>query len=73
MDCKADRSKGELIIQKLWLEAGFEPTNAFLKALMKSVDEFAGFNNCESVKLLKSNMGKGMMKGFREMLHDSPL
>jgi len=68
MDCKAERSKGELIIQKLWLEEGFEPTDAFLKALAKSTDEFATFNNCESVKLLKSNMDKGLLKKFREVL-----
>jgi hypothetical protein len=68
MDCKAERSKGELIIQKLLLEHGFTPTDAFLKALAKSTDEFAVFNNCESVKLLKSNMDKGVQKEYKEML-----
>ena len=55
MDCKAERSKGELIIQKLLLEHGFTPTDAL-------------FNNCESVKLLKSNMDKGVQKEYKEML-----
>ena len=68
MDCKAERSKGELIIQKLLLEHGFTPTDAFLKALAKSTDEFAVFNNCESVKLLKSNMDKGVQKEYKKML-----
>lgn len=68
MDCKADRSIGELIIQKLWLEEGFKPTDTFLKALAKSTDEFAAFNNCESVKLVKSNMDKRVVKEFKELL-----
>jgi hypothetical protein len=68
MDCKAERSTGELIIQQLWLEDGFPPTDTFLKALAKSTDEFAVFNNCESVKLVKSNMDKGVQKEFRDLL-----
>jgi hypothetical protein len=67
MDCKAERSKGEFIIQKLWLEAGFEPTDAFLKALAKNTDEFAVFNNCENIKLAKFNLNKATqtsLKGF---------
>ncbi len=71
MDCKAERSKGELIIQKLWLEEGFTPTDAFLKALAKSTDEFAAFNTCERVKLLKSNMDKAAQKEFRELLKNT--
>jgi uncharacterized protein YcaQ len=67
MDCKAERSKSQLIIQKLWLEDGFTPTDAFLKALAKSSDEFTVFNNCESVKLVKSNMNKGVQKEFKEL------
>ncbi len=66
MDCKAERSKGEFIIQKLWLEDGFTPTDTFLNALAKSTDEFAVFNNCESVKLQKSNLGKGAQREFKE-------
>ena len=68
MDCKAERSKGELIIQKLWLEDDFTPTDAFLNALAKGTDEFAVFNNCKSVKLLKSNLDKGAQNGFKELL-----
>jgi len=68
MDCKAERSTGELIIQKLWLEDSFPPTDAFLKTLVKSVNEFAAFNNCESVKLVKSNLDKVVQKGFRELV-----
>ena len=70
MDCKAERSKAELIIQKLWLEEGFEPSALFLKALAKSTDEFAAFNNCESVKLLKSNMDKAEQKTLKEALKE---
>ena len=68
MDCKAERSIAELVIQKLWLEVGFEPSAPFLKALAKSTDEFAEFNNCESMKLLKSNMDKSVLNEFKELL-----
>jgi len=68
MDCKAERSTGELVIQKLWLEDGFVPTTVFLKAIAESINDFAAFNNCERVKLLKSNMEKGAVKKFKEML-----
>lgn len=68
MDCKAERSKGEFIIQKLWLEKGFTPTDAFLKALSKSTDEFAEFNNCENMRLLKSNLNKADQKSLKDLL-----
>ena len=68
MDCKADRASGMFVIQKLWLEASFEPTDAFLKAFAKSTHEFAIFNACEKVKLVKSNLNKTSLKSLIVLL-----
>ena len=68
MDCKAERSKGVFVIQQLWLEEGFSPTDAFVKALAKSCVEFAKFNGCDVVKVEQSNIARGVMKVFKEMV-----
>jgi uncharacterized protein len=68
MDCKAERSMGVFVIQHLWLEEGFSPTDAFVKGLARSCVEFAKFNGCEVVKVERSNMEKGVMKLFKEMV-----
>jgi hypothetical protein len=68
MDCKAERSSGEFLIQKLWLEEGFEPTDAFFKTLVKSIAEFSTFNNCENIKLLKSNLHKANNASLKGLL-----
>jgi uncharacterized protein YcaQ len=68
MDCKAKHSTGEFTIQQLWLEDGFTPTDVFLKALVKSVNDFAEFNNCESVKLVKSNLNKLPERSLKDLL-----
>jgi uncharacterized protein YcaQ len=68
MDCKADRATGAFIIQNLWLEEGFKPTDSFFKTFVSSTFELAKFNNCDTVKLTKSNLDKIMLKEFKEML-----
>ena len=68
MDCKADRTSGTFIIQKLWLEESFEPTNTFYKAFVKSTQEFAAFNNCEEIKLIKSTLDKANHRSLATLL-----
>jgi uncharacterized protein YcaQ len=66
MDCKAERSTKTFIIQNIWLEDSFKPTNNFLKAFVSSTLELAEFNACKTVKLMKFNLDKIMQKTFKE-------
>ena len=68
MDCKAERATGTFIIQKLWMEDGFSPTEAFIKAFAKVVKEFTKFNNCEVVKMDKSNLAKAAHTALKDLL-----
>jgi uncharacterized protein YcaQ len=68
MDCKADRTTENFIIQNLWLEAGFKPNEIFMKAFVRSVNEFAFFNNCDYIVLEKSNLDRVTQKVLKGLL-----
>jgi hypothetical protein len=43
MDAKLERHNGSLVINGLWLEAGFKPEEAFWQALRRGLDNFMEF------------------------------
>jgi uncharacterized protein len=53
MDAKADRKKRTLIVRKLFIESEASDLDNFYPAFVKSLTEFARFNQCEYVKLEK--------------------
>jgi len=55
LDPKADRKSKTLLVQSLRLEPGFDPGEVFLRALAERVREFARFNACERVKIVKTS------------------
>jgi uncharacterized protein YcaQ len=59
LDPKADRKAERLIVRKLWLEPGFEATDAFLEQLGRALARFAAFNRCASVKVERMSPPKG--------------
>jgi len=50
MDCKADRKSGELQVLSLHREASLRKTDEFCAALAVTLEDFARFNRCETVK-----------------------
>lgn len=51
MDAKAERKKKVFIIRKLYFENGYEDYDKLLSVLGKKLNEFAGFNGCEKIKV----------------------
>ena len=58
MDPKADRKAKTLVLQSFYLEEGFRPGDAFLRALAKRLVEYAAFNGCDDIKVEKTKPAK---------------
>lgn len=58
LDPKADRQNKQLIINSLFIEKRMADGDEFFSALGKSLKEFAVFNKCEEVSLIKTYPAK---------------
>jgi len=58
LDPKADRKNQELIINSLFIEKRMADMDEFLPALAKSLKEFAAFNKCDEISLIKTYPAK---------------
>ncbi|PKK84186.1 MAG: hypothetical protein CVT49_05155 [candidate division Zixibacteria bacterium HGW-Zixibacteria-1] len=58
LDPKAERKSKTMIIQKLQLESGFDPSEEFLAALAEKLARFAHFNDCNKLKFIKMQPAK---------------
>lgn len=54
MDPKADRKKKTLLIQNLVFEPGFVEFDGFMPEFASKIRDFARFNGCEDIKLVKA-------------------
>lgn len=58
LDPKADRKNQQLIINSLFIEKRTADGDEFITALAKSLKEFAAFNKCEEISLIKTYPAK---------------
>lgn len=54
-DCKAHRKNGELELIHLHIENKQKDIELWIKPLVKTIQQFAFFNNCQSIKLSKTS------------------
>ncbi len=65
MDAKADRKEKKLVILNIHFER-VKISKLMVVSLFNSIKEFAVFNKCSTVMIMKSN-SKEFLKGFRYM------
>jgi len=58
LDPKADRKNQQFIINSLFIEKRMADMDEFITALAKSLKEFAAFNKCEEISLIKTYPAK---------------
>jgi uncharacterized protein YcaQ len=66
MDSKADRKQGQLVIHNFHVEP-VELTKTMITGIAKAIEEFAIFNQCNSIELSKSN-DRSLLKELRALL-----
>ena len=69
LDPKADRKKKTFIVRKLAFESTLEDLEVFLPAFAKKLADFARFNRCNKIQLVKVLPSK-IKANLKRLLND---
>lgn len=67
LDPKADRQRGVLLIQNLYIEKNIDQKDTFFSSLAGSINDFARFNRCEHVEM-KAKIPTGIKRRLSSRL-----
>ena len=70
LDSKADRKKKAFIVRKLAFESTLKDLNVFLPAFAKKLTDFARFNRCDRIQLVKVTPSK-IKADLKRLLSDA--